>query len=188
MPLVLLSPIPADWERHFDRSTLAMGRSIQFAGKVLRCTSAADCPGILAQVQSSNIQKYSVDIIWSDVDDVESFVEGECSCLEGFNCKHVVAAILEAFANIGSKEVIRPASKLSAQARSWLEELHQAAAPPEKELTEPGAEPERLVYVLKFETTGYGASKSSRPQLGVHLYVVRKLQGGTYGQGAHCAP
>src|SRR5882724_1861881 len=192
MQQAFLSPIPNDWERHFERAALTKGREIQRQGKVLRCQPVEDCPGIVAQVQGSFVQPYEVDIVWNGENDAESFVEGECSCPMEFNCKHVAAAIVEALGNPGSAnsaKIARPAPKLSQQARNWLEELHQAAAPPPSEaIIEPGTEQQRLAYVLKFETATHGISKPARPQLGVHLYIVRKLLNGNYGQGSNCTP
>ena len=57
---------------------------------------------------------YSTTAYFEDDGDGIAFVEGECSCPVGVNCKHVVAAVLAASASSGKTTQARPAAELTA--------------------------------------------------------------------------
>ena len=57
---------------------------------------------------------YSTTAYFEDDGDRIAFVEGECSCPVGINCKHVVAAVLAASASSGKTNQARPAAELTA--------------------------------------------------------------------------
>ena len=179
----MVAALPADWEQDFAPATVKAGRERQQAGKVLNCGLDEEGLGLTALVAGST-EPYEVDVNWGSDAKGQGFIEGICSCPMGFNCKHVAATIFEARKLVALDESEPPKPKLSGQLQDWLKQLQQAAAPPAPELAvELSDEPERLVYVLKLETTGYGVYTSARPQLTVNLQVVRKLQKGGYGQG-----
>ena len=69
---------------------------------------------------------YSTTAYFEDDGDRIAFVEGECSCPVGIDCKHVVAAILAASASSGKTAEARPAADLTTDRQA----LRASTSPP----------------------------------------------------------
>ncbi|HTC73635.1 MAG TPA: SWIM zinc finger family protein, partial [Solirubrobacteraceae bacterium] len=70
---------------------------------------------------------YSTTAYFEDDGDRIAFVEGECSCPVGINCKHVVAAVLAAGARSGKTTQAGPAAALTAYRQALQASTGQAS-------------------------------------------------------------
>ncbi len=70
---------------------------------------------------------YSTTAYFEDDGDRIAFVEGECSCPVGINCKHVVAAVLAASARSGKTTQAGPAAALTAYRQALQASTGQAS-------------------------------------------------------------
>jgi superfamily II DNA or RNA helicase len=88
----------------------------------------------------------------SDVADVIEFLEGDCSCPVGYNCKHVAAIVLAAVAGGLHLSPRKPAQRPRAwkAGPTWEDALASLLSPPS--LQEPGGTP--LAIELTLESTG----------------------------------
>lgn len=84
------------FETHFDRATLDRGRTDQRAGHVVSVGPDED-GGLKARVHNGKGTTYrqSIQIKSGTARKPNGEVLGQCSSAVSFNCKHVVAALLE---------------------------------------------------------------------------------------------
>ena len=115
-------------------------------------------------VRGSGTQVYKQEIYIESFDDGYTDIEGDCSCPEGFNCKHVVAACL-AFQSNTPTDDAEPASK----ALSWLDAFTRDEQP----APQPGNE--FIAYLLQ--------PTSEAGVLEVRFVVTRLLKRGGLGKG-----
>lgn len=133
-------------------------------------------PMIQAEVEGSDTVPYSLGInVVRDEDRVD--FRNTCSCPVGGDCKHVVAALLEACNRMQLEQVaLRKAgpklapvladSALPYEVRSWLERMTPGAAEPASSSTER----KRLLYILM--------PRRAHDVIILKLYTVRLLKDG----------
>lgn len=78
-----------------DSTSLARGVAYANAGRVMSWQVAPDQKTMTATVRGTSRYRLKVEFTWSALGGLSGFW-GHCSCPMGFNCKHVVAAILVA--------------------------------------------------------------------------------------------
>ena len=82
-------------ERHFGHTTVSRGKAYANAGRVTSWTVEPDQKSMTAVVRGSKTYRQQIHFTWSAAGAL-MHLYGHCSCPMGFNCKHVVAAILVA--------------------------------------------------------------------------------------------
>ena len=162
-------------EEYFDSGALQRGRDYARRGHVIGVKAGAG--GVLrAQVSNGRGEVYEQQI------EVErDWIEGHCSCPVEYNCKHVVAALIE-WQSRG-----QGVPGLTSSVQSWLARVREAAVVPQTEQPRPEGYPEaikdRLLYVLqpdepqlkidiykgRINTAGTGLNKSMRRYDAMHL-------------------
>ncbi|MFW5881363.1 MAG: SNF2-related protein [Roseicyclus sp.] len=125
---------------HFDPAALERGKDYARRGLVVSVDALSD-RALVAQVSNGRGTTYQQRIILG-----EGWLDGQCSCPVGHNCKHV-AAVLVARA---AKQHARPG--LAAPVQGWLRRVKDSAAaapPPESRPQDyPDNVKDRLLYVL----------------------------------------
>ena len=143
----------ADILQGFNANAVARGKQYWMLGRVSRFSmTAGRDPLIQAEVGGSQPLPYNLGVNVVPLQDGVKF-RSKCSCAVGRDCKHVVAALMEACKQMqleqaaqgrsGSKLPLSPAANaLPPEVRSWLERMTPPAA-------ESGAgERKRLLYIL----------------------------------------
>ncbi len=173
-----------DLKRLFPASFLKRGRDYQAGGRVRTIGIADDGRRLTATVQGSARRPYRTDIAVSRTRKGGVRIEGNCSCPVSYNCKHVVATLLEALARqapaVGEAAGdpfafdAAPEPGRNRAVQTWLAGVARAAqgATPGRH---PGT-PERLLYLLKLERLAYTTRTA------VETVLVRPLKGGGYGK------
>lgn len=82
-------------ERHFGNTTVSRGKTYAKTGQVTSWQVEPDQKTMKAVVRGSKTYRQQIHFGWS-ASGTLTHVYGQCSCPMGFNCKHVVAAILVA--------------------------------------------------------------------------------------------
>jgi uncharacterized Zn finger protein len=80
----------------FSRSAVEKGHAYKAQGRVSDLEISEDLKHVRAKVRGSLASKYRVDVELDFGHDRLDDLDGECSCPMAFNCKHVVATLLEA--------------------------------------------------------------------------------------------
>ena len=86
----------------FSRSAVEKGHTYRAQGRVKALEISEDLTHIRAKVRGSTASDYRVDIQLEFGPDRLAELDGECSCPMTFNCKHVVATLLEALSGTPS--------------------------------------------------------------------------------------
>ena len=160
-------PSSLDLARLFDPGTLNRGRAYQQQGRVTALDVNMQRGLISGRVRGSGRQAYSVIVRVVPGKRQGVDVLGQCSCPVGFQCKHVVALVLEAQSRAAPPAVAAPALELPPEVQVWLSRLAQAS---------PKDDPHLLLYVLRVDAKGY------RPGVKVSAVRVRRLQSGGLGK------
>lgn len=137
---------------------------------------------ITGQVQGTARKPYEVRVKISPGRGEHVAIFGQCSCPMSYNCKHVVALLLEALASEDTQPAIEPLpfkpvaaqASPSAAVQNWLEGVKRAASnaiPADLPAT-----PERLLYLLKLARLGYATRAA------VETILVRPLRQAGYGK------
>ncbi|MGV8855894.1 MAG: SNF2-related protein [Devosia sp.] len=144
------------FETHFDQKTLERGRAYQRAGHVVSVVSDKD--GTLeARVNNGKGQTYrlSIQLQPATARKPDGEVFGLCSCPVSFNCKHVVASVLDHFAKGATSGRSLPAT-VPAAVQFWLRRLQGRPVLPAQDVVSDGGErpadypnsvKDRLLYV-----------------------------------------
>lgn len=148
-------------EAHFDSATLDRGRTYQRAGHVVSVAPEKD-GGLEARVHNGKGTTYrqAIQIKPGTARKPNGEVLGLCSCPVSFNCKHVVAALMEYNAQ-GRKpgRSITATATVPAAVHHWLRQVQdspafvtQDAAPAPQERPEdyPETIKDRLLYITDF--------------------------------------
>lgn len=122
---------------------------------------------ITSAVLGNNSSTYRQDILISWLDNDTVHINGNCTCPVGFNCKHIVASLLQYTSNENNKET--PSQRKSTQ---WLKDFSRALQHEEEEKQE-----EFLIYRL-FEDGHYKVQD-------VKFYKTKMLKNGKLGKGTH---
>ncbi len=134
-----------------------------------------------------NVYHQDINLNFAPYGDLD-FVSGKCSCPVGFNCKHVVAALLHVAARFGAGDrvteefsEIRVAERtdpLSERLSSWLKDISEAGESP-SDSPAPRPSAERLFYVFRAgedgqpEITPYKARLKKDGEIGANPVEYR---------------
>ena len=158
----------------FDPATLQRGRTYFRDGRVesLKINVGGDL--ISALVSGTHAQPYRciINLDRNARDKLE--VRGQCNCPMVYNCKHIVAVLLETAEQTQATRAA-PVSATNYFVNEWLRRITQASAPAG---TYPANVKERLLYVLQL------IDQAAGPVLTVALQKVRVLKDGGYGQAS----
>ncbi|HEY8312597.1 MAG TPA: SNF2-related protein [Candidatus Baltobacteraceae bacterium] len=158
-----------DVRRALDAHTLSKGSVYQREGRVM--TLALDEKGrrLTALVSGSRRQVYRVDVEIM-ASPRHSALDGVCTCLVRFNCKHVAAVVLEALERYSptSKLAIVESDPADAAVEKWLRDIAGAA----RREDPPQESAEHIVYLLDVQ------SSRLSPTLTIDAGVVRALKTG----------
>ena len=166
----------------FSRSAVEKGHAYKAQGRVSELEISEDLTHIRAKVRGSSASKYRVDIQLDFGHDRLDALNGECSCPMTFNCKHVVATLLEALsgkpqppntASAGKQVELVPRAPppLPYEINEWLEKFGTALRGDDY----PAELNQRLLYCLEPSHDGV-----QTPVLEVSLRSVRVLKGGDF--------
>jgi len=165
-----------------SRSAVEKGHAYQAQGRVSGLEISEDLTHIRAKVRGGASSDYRVDIQLEFGRDRLSSLDGDCSCPMRFNCKHVVATLIEAVRGKPPASDGAAADRQAAPAPStpqplpyevneWLEKLGKALRGDEY----PAELNQRLLYCL-----GPSYESVQTPLLAVSLRSVRVLKGGDF--------
>ena len=138
----------ADLSREFDPGTFARGEAYARQGKVRHVMQ--DGRYIVGEVSGSGGQIYN-QIIRLKTRRASVLVEGECTCPMAYNCKHVVAVMLERLQRVAARLAAKPGAEAAPDALdddtgAWLaglaDAIERAATPPAPRATH------SLIYAL----------------------------------------
>jgi superfamily II DNA or RNA helicase len=166
----------------FSRSAVEKGHAYRAQGRVSALEISEDLTHIRAKVRGSAASNYRVDIQLEFGHDRLAGLDGDCSCPMTFNCKHVVATLLEALngkpqpsntAAVGKREAPAPQAPqpLPYEVNEWLENFGRALRGDDY----PAELNQRLLYCL-----GPFQESVHTPVLAVSLRSVRVLKGGDF--------
>ena len=183
MSSLLLSP--SDLLDQVSESFYRRGADYQRSGRVLSsATQQREWSDIVTgRVRGSGEHVYTVYVqLERDAHDDVS-VDGDCSCPVGYNCKHVVAVLLEEAQKRDAGTAIGPgeagaASPDNTLLETWASQLGEAAGAPPG-VTHPADVPERLLYLLDLRE--YPAAA---PRAIVETITCRALKRGGYGKAS----
>jgi len=139
-----------------DHASFARGSDYYQRGKVLSCS--VESGAIVGEVSGSG-RRYYQQCIEVELDDGVT-IDGSCTCPMEYNCKHVVALLLDYLARQGRRTAAAPATV----GTLWLDKLARACAPA---APAPLGKTAVLAYVLVPSKTGAGmelAVCKSRPR------------------------
>lgn len=178
-----------DLQRAFPSAYLKRGRDYQSSGRVRALKINDDGRHLAATVQGGAKRPYRTDIALTRTRKGAVRIEGSCSCPMVYNCKHVVATLLEALERHepeDSEEALdafepapaafapAPDPALNYAVKNWLDGVARAAHGA-KPASAPDT-PEKLLYLLKLERLAY----TTRAML--EIVLVRPRKGGGYGK------
>lgn len=164
----------------FSRSAVEKGHAYKAQGRVSDLVISEDLKHVRAKVRGSLASKYRVDVELDFGHDRLDDLDGECSCPMAFNCKHVVATLLEALnpQASGAARTIKqdaPAPQapppLPYEINEWLAKFGAALRGDDY----PAELNQRLLYCLAPSDDG-----SQTPTLRVSLRSVRLLKAGDF--------
>ena len=125
---------------HFDGAALQRGRDYARRGLVVSLEASGD-GALAAQVSNGRGTTYRQRITVGD-----GWLDGQCSCPVGHNCKHVAAVMVTR----AVKRHVR--TGLAAPVQGWLQRVKESASPSQPPETRPEDYPDkvkdRLLYVL----------------------------------------
>jgi superfamily II DNA or RNA helicase len=179
---ILLSFTESDIRRAVSHSVFKAGEAYQLDCMVRELDADHRARQIRSAVHGSRARPYRQAISVLPTGGSGVTIAGSCTCPVGFNCKHVVAALLEYLERGEPDEAVRvpalavrapakpaaPANDLPAGVTSWLQTL-QAALEHETE-EYPRNVRRRLIYILRRE--------SSSSTAGIGLTTVEVLSNG----------
>ena len=173
-----------DLSRTFTSAYLARGRAYSRSNKVLKLEIQQEGAVVVGAVAGSGGETYRVYIRLQARSAGGVLIVGECSCPVGMNCKHVVAALINAQAvfqlpvmpvQLSERIVLAKQPEQAAlphEFTSWLNQIEQAGLPEPGWDEFPADTPQRLLYVLK----------QLRPtQLEIDFFTARVLKAGGLG-------
>jgi SNF2 family DNA or RNA helicase len=171
-------------EGNFGHGTIQRGRQYYQAGRVSDIYIAEKSSRITASVRGRGRNLYRTEIDLFKNERGDTIVDGKCTCPVGFNCKHIVATLLEIqekwqrpTALLSSSHTIsgeREATGLSTELNQWFDGL-QSALDNDRQIQPATNAPYHLLYVLKPRL--YQGKK-----LEVSLQLSRVLKKGGYGK------
>ena len=141
----------------FSAAAFDRGRGYANSGRVLSLVWDADGGALSASVVGNGAQ-YETFAYFDDDGAAAEFVEGECSCPIGFNCKHVAAIVIAAVEQRGGggrrlADVSRPATRLPA----------------------PGGAPQPIAWELELRTlVGAGGASATGTPMAIELSLGRR--------------
>ena len=162
----------------FDPGSLTRGVDYFRRGRVESIDWDTDDQWVEATVAGSGRSAYFVSIeLQRDRLGRLAAVDGSCSCPVGRNCKHAVAALLEATPIVGAAAIRQDGGlclpeTLSWKAKSWLDTLSQTDDPQDQN-NYPDHVRDRLIYLIVRTDTG---------RLDVQPAKVRLLKSGAYSE------
>jgi superfamily II DNA or RNA helicase len=176
---VLSELTPARIRAQFPASYFARGQEYQRAGKVVELDVDEERGSVCSRVEGSGGETYDVTVkMHGDARDLT--VIGECTCPIGFNCKHVVAALLAAVQTDEEAELADPTGpRLRYELATWLDAVERASLPPAERSLYPPNVAHRLLYLLSLEDFGRGDAP---------VAVARLVTARTLKQGGYSAP
>lgn len=147
------------FETHFDQKTLERGRTYQRAGHVVSVVSDKD-GALEARVHNGKGKTYrlSIQLKPATARKPDGEVLGLCSCPVSFNCKHVVASLLDHVAKGATSGRSLPAT-VPAAVQHWLRRLQDSPVLPAQDMSPdvaerpadyPNSVKDRLLYVADF--------------------------------------
>ena len=157
MPLDLRHLRRADWAHAFGEGSLARGTA--YAGQGRSTLFKAEDGQVLAECLGSGGSRYRQTIQLKQARTGQLNIEGRCTCPVGFNCKHVVAALLT------------------------LEEHPELAGPPTVERVVDDVQPQPLLTLgslarMQYDTrTGKMAERQQHRAALAFLYGERRVSG-----------
>jgi superfamily II DNA or RNA helicase len=160
----------------FSRSAMEKGHAYKAQKRVSALQVSDDLTHIRAKVRGSGASNYRVDIQLKFGPDRLDALDGDCSCPMTFNCKHVVATLLEALSATETSDTVQTGKRavpppLPYEVNAWLENFGEVFRgddyPPEVN--------QRLLYCL-----GPAHDQGQTPILAVSLRSVRLLKGGDF--------
>jgi len=164
------------------------GVRYQRQGRVHNCEISSDGVYITADVQGSGIEPYQVEININSPELDEGPIAGSCTCPMEYNCKHVVAAFMEAFrlhpdqlaAHTQAFDEPSPQAPppLPENLAHWLGRLHKSVQPRQETVSYSSKERQRLLYVLHLDRS------NPELKLNVKLMRARLLKTGGYSPAA----
>ena len=163
----------------FSRSAVEKGQAYKAQRRVSALEISEDLTRIRAKVRGSAGNNYRVDIVLDFGDDRLDALEGDCDCPVSFNCKHVVATILEALNSqavvLGKIKENAPAPQapppLPYEVNAWLANFGAVLRGDDY----PAELNQRLLYCL-----APAHDEGQTPVLAVSLRSVRLLKGGDF--------
>ncbi|CAH1189737.1 Superfamily II DNA or RNA helicase, SNF2 family [Candidatus Nitrotoga sp. BS] len=157
------------------------GRQYYLENRITALNISPNGDLVTALVAGSNKNHYQVNILLHAQLGGHVFVNGECSCPVGYNCKHVVATLIKAQAE-SPLEVPAPSEKPSPNVMGlpdeisiWLNDMSRAVIPTLGRDYLPLNVSQRLLYVLTL-----GESKPEK--VDVTFFTVRLLKAGGFGK------
>jgi superfamily II DNA or RNA helicase len=164
---------------NFDSGAILRGRDY-FKNKRVKSISISNDDRRLASKvlgHKGAIYRTHIHIVNDDfISDMD--VEGECSCYVGFNCKHVVATLLEAkkqkftlFSAAQGMEHEQGVTPATEAFNQWFDEVRSRDMGPVVKPLKPG----NVFYVLQ-------KSPYSNEKMGIQLFIANRLKNGTYGK------
>ena len=174
-PDIRLNLEPRFVERGFDyfRQGRVLAWSANKTGKEIRGT-----------VAGSGGRRYEVDILISGRKD-DRFIEGDCTCPVGYDCKHVAAVLFAVLAEAESP-ADQPASPEPIPVDGWLSRIREVATPlPSGDSTAERYPPtvrRRLLYILSVP------ERQGRPILQLELLSAYLLKNGSFGNASAYNP
>ncbi len=127
----------------------------------------ANTMNLKSSVFGSGTSTYRQDILITWHQNGTAHINGECTCPVGFNCKHVVAALLQYLENQDNKETTS-----QRQSTQWLKDFSSIT-----EVKEEKQQEEFLIYRL-FEEGYYKVQD-------VKFFKTKMLKNGKLGKGTH---
>jgi len=165
----------------FSRSAVEKGHAYKAQKRVSALEVSEDLTHIRAKVRGSGVSNYRVDIELDFGVDRLDALDGDCSCPMSFNCKHVVATLLEALSATGTSDTARAVKKVAAappttpplpyEVTAWLQNFGAVLRGDDY----PAEVNQRLLYCL-----GPARDEGQTPVLAVSLRSVRLLKGGDF--------
>ncbi|MEO7780631.1 MAG: DEAD/DEAH box helicase [Candidatus Nitrotoga sp.] len=160
---------------------MTRGRQYYRENKVTTLDISQNGDSVSALVEGSNKNRYHVNILLQAQPGGHVFVQGECSCPVGYNCKHIVATLIKAQAEppleaSEQTDITSPnVTDLPYEISIWLNELSRTATPALGRDSLPVNVLQRLLYVLKL-------SDSKPARVEVTFFTARLLKAGGFGK------
>ena len=161
----------------FSRGAVEKGHAYQAQGRVKELQISEDLRHIRSKVRGSASSDYRVDIQLEFGRDRLASLDGDCTCPMEFNCKHVVATLLQALSveqvpsgkAMAAKQAPPAPKPLPYELIDWLDRFGRTSRGDDY----PADVNQRLIYCLHPSHEGV-----QTPLLAVSLRSVRVLKGG----------